>query len=741
MFSHSAPQTSDHIYTRARNLKKLRYLVRSGESILRPIDISAAEYCFEFFSEYESLQNVCTELAFDLTLVLSFVSSQGRVGLSAQELYDLSHLMCFHHPRALSDDSQQAPEQGGQLEELEVGEIEAEALKEADKARGRASSQPTGRDAFFALLDQLAQYMSEIPNHTPITCQGGLWYLGRHWQLRKKVDEWYNARLCVDQLPQVDDATLAPLCQHFSALFSGVGELDEIDFQALAAAQSLLMPLTLVSGGPGTGKTTTAARMLILNLLKTLISTQQGLGVCGASRSRHQSLSDEGNASLFALCLAPTGKAAQRLHSSLRGQALSLIERLSIDQDCKRRLIQALPSQGLTIHRFLIESGAPMDELSVSRWISDNERIFEGDGNTKGKSPAVVVVDESSMIDLALMERLVSVLPSSTSVIFLGDHDQLPPVEAGEVFRFWVGKELERTYPQNQLSIMRRLYGGKPDVFSELVQSDASSEGRIGNEGRDGNQESNGRAENTTLQPLARLRKTYRFAGPLADLANAVRGGTFAELEQVLNASSDESVTHLWITERDAQLVRDQQISGYQDYFKAVASGANLAELQNTFDRFQTLCSTRLGELGSIALSAQVEQALRSTLPAPESNRPSRFYHGCPIMVEANYPYLDIFNGDIGFVIEEAGRFSIQFYREDSPAVVVPPHKIERFVSAFAITIHKSQGSEYDHVSVVLAPYAAELLSRSLLYTGITRAKRALNMALARESLPLLLER
>jgi ATP-dependent exoDNAse (exonuclease V) alpha subunit len=176
--------------------------------------------------------------------------------------------------------------------------------------------------------------------------------------------------------------------------------------------------------------------------------------------------------------------------------------------------------------------------------------------------------------------------------------------------------------------------------------------------------------------------------------------------------------------------------SAYLAYANVAADKASLADLQRAFDQYQVLCSTRLGMLGTQEVNERIDKMLRRHCQAARGELLDRgLFHGQAILIEANYPALDIYNGDIGFVIEDAnGRASFQFYRgEHIDPIVVPGHKLTGYSLAYALTVHKSQGSEYRDVAVIVAPYAAELVSRRLLYTGITRSMEGLSLYISSE--------
>lgn len=487
-------------------------------------------------------------------------------------------------------------------------------------------------------------------------------YMGRWWReyctltahlvprLQQPPTHWSQAlrgfylRVC--RLPDFEDKQFETACHA----------------QHMAIAHALTFSLTLVSGGPGTGKTTTAARML------------QAL-VFQYRESEHS------RSWPTIRLLAPTGKAAVRLESAILAQLSSVED----DLDAAASLAEQVQGSSMTIHRFLAEQGAldarramTGEALQASVWHGNSQRLAEVD---------IVIVDESSMLDLKLANKLLGVLPATCRLVFLGDPYQLPPVEPGAVFSDWVTKWRAG---EDQVAPAARVRDWTTHPFSE------------------------------PSSPLCSLNKTFRFDGELKQLADAVRKG---QVEQLLEALSGEDVT--WYSELHTEHLRQIRVrycGAYKAYFELASQGASARALAAQFSQFQLLGAQYEGVLGVQQFNRDIEQKYRGQ---------QEWYHGKVILVTRNQPELGIFNGDIGYVVacvtEEGERwYEVHFpdLARDNEPLVVSPSRLRNWQPAYAMTVHKSQGSEYDAVMCVLAPYGEDLLTRALLYTAVTRAKQ-----------------
>lgn len=424
-------------------------------------------------------------------------------------------------------------------------------------------------------------------------------------------------------------ASMAPLLTRY---FPGA---DLLDRQRRAAELCMTGSVTLVSGGPGTGKTTTVVKMLAVLIERALERGQRPMVVL----------------------VAPTGKAAERLNESVRG-AIEQLELPSTVRDC-------LPSRASTLHRAL---GVRPD--SATRYRHDSDNPLPGD---------VFVLDEASMVDIALMRHFIDALRPGARLILLGDRHQLASVEAGA-------------------------------VLAELVTaSEALAEGNALRWGFHS----------------VELTKSYRFSdqGGIGRLGRSIREGQEDVVVQLLQ--SDASADVGW---SGAEAVRSEEIEqlaveGYRALFKA----RHPLEALEALGRFRVLCAVREGSCGVEELNDRIGRALRKALLVP-SNR--LHYPGRPVLILENDPRVGLYNGDVGVVWPGSDGRSLAYFPRPGEGLrayslaELPTHEL-----AYAMTVHKSQGSEFDEVVVVL-PRAADsvVLSRQLLYTGITRARRRVRL-------------
>ena len=426
-----------------------------------------------------------------------------------------------------------------------------------------------------------------------------------------------------------------------------------IDRQALAAAVAALRRVMLLTGGPGTGKTATIARVL-------------ALAVEAGQRAGSQ---------LRVVLAAPTGKAAARLSESLRENYARLLAEQRIDA----ALHASLPTTAGTLHRLL--GGRP----GSTRFRHDRDNPLAAD---------LVVVDEASMVDLPLMCKLVEAVPSGARLILIGDRDQLPSVETGDV-----------------LAALCDAAGsglGVPVAFARDVSSALGAEVEASREDT----------------PLARveLSRSYRQSAALdiAALSAAVRAGDSAGALECLRSNACRGVR--WRHGRDAALaafVLEETLPHY----RAIAAAPNVVEALALLRRHRVLTAVREGEAGSRALNARIALALQQ--PAL---RPDAFFHGRPVMIRENSYRHGLYNGDVGLVWrDDDGGLRVWFETDAGPRAWLPA-ALPAHESAFALTVHKSQGSEFDDVLLVLPERSVRVSSRELIYTGITRARHSLTL-------------
>ncbi|CAI1900963.1 exodeoxyribonuclease V subunit alpha [Serratia proteamaculans] len=485
----------------------------------------------------------------------------------------------------------------------------------------------------------------------PMVLQQQRLYLQRMWQNEGEVAEFISG----DSLPQaVEEAELRTILDQ---LF---GEAtDEPDWQKIAAAVAATRRIAVISGGPGTGKTTTVAK-----LLAALVQLAEG------RRLRIQ-------------LAAPTGKAAARLTESLgsAGKQLALTPE-------QRALF---PTEASTLHRLL---GAQPNSQRM-RYHSGNRLHLD-----------VLVVDEASMVDLPMMARLIAALPAQARVIFLGDRDQLASVEAGAVLGD-ICRFAEQGYSVARAEQLSRLTGC-------LLQGESAQ------------------AEAAVRDSLCLLRKSYRFDANsgIGQLASAVNAGNGKLALAALDGRFSDVSGYPLAETQDYQALLDACVTGYRDYLRQVVAGADAVAVLAAFGRFQVLCALREGPFGIAGLNERIETGLqRAGLIQRKPGAAGRWYSGRPVMIGRNDSALGLFNGDIGIALrDETGELRVHFQLPDGSIKSVQPSRLPAHETAYAMTVHKSQGSEFDHTVLVLPNHFLPVLTRELVYTAITRARRQLSL-------------
>ena len=492
------------------------------------------------------------------------------------------------------------------------------------------------------------------PADRPLRMVGPLLYLDRYWRQERSIAEVVDAAALRDA-PQVDEGRLAAAV---GRLFPSV----EPDRQRLAAVVAAHRWVSVLAGGPGTGKTTTVAKLLA-------------------------ALADQPATPRIALA-APTGKAAARLTEAVAAVTGDLGE---ADQGRLGTLTAT------TLHRLL---GWRPGARGRFRHDRGNRLPFD-----------VVVVDEASMVSLTLMARLVEALRTDCRLILVGDPDQLASVEAGAVLGDLVARET--TSQQTAPSAVEQLVG------TDLADLPADER------------------EGVLHGGVVRLSHVHRFSGDILGLAEAIRAGDADAVLGVLAASHDD-VEHV-----DVDAGTPTQLPGLRE--DAVASGVALLEAAESgdparslelLDGHRLLCAHREGAYGVAHWSLQVEDWLREAVDG--YGRDGRWYVGRPLLVTANDYQLRLFNGDTGVVVAAAPDGSTRrstrgstggsgaaraAFRRDGAVDLVPVSRLSDVQTVHAMSVHRSQGSQFDRVTLVLPPAESPLLTRELLYTAVTRAK------------------
>ena len=507
---------------------------------------------------------------------------------------------------------------------------------------------------------------------TPLVLDGSRLYLRRNWAREVSVAEAIDQRL----------ATVSPLPAErlraaLGRLFPNAG--DQTDWQQVACALASRSGIGIITGGPGTGKTTTVVRLL--GLLQSLAMTD--------------------NQRLRIRLAAPTGKAAARLTESIGEQ----VEKLEVEAAVR----DAIPTEVTTLHRLL---GTRPDSRHF-RHHADNPLHAD-----------LVVVDEASMIDMDMMASLLAALSPHTRLILLGDKDQLASVEAGAVMGDLCRHAHQGRYQQSTIEFVRDTCGAEISDYQETEQAPG----------------------NALAQQTAMLRTNWRSKDSpgIGELARAVNEENLPQVRKAFQQYDDS--LHRHPLRSDGQQLEALLLNGSGDHpglralFQAVATPPAQRQefdgwasaLLKQLTHQQLLSGLRSGPFGVEQLNQRITRHLQQQDLAPERE----WYPGRPVMMTRNDYQLGLMNGDVGLtlpLLEEKKReerngkpallLRVAFQLPDGRIKWVLPSRLDGVETVYAMTVHKSQGSEFRHTLLVLPDAPHPLLTRELIYTAVTRAR------------------
>lgn len=475
-------------------------------------------------------------------------------------------------------------------------------------------------------------------------------YLQRYWVYEKLIAKELVAHTADNTAGKSKDAKDL-FASELNALFA-----EDIEaMQKQAVQNALLYPFSVVTGGPGTGKTYTAAIIIFLKLLA--------------------------NPELKLAATAPTGKAAARLGEALDKAVGRITSKLSASGVSNPNATIALEKikavKGTTIHRLL---GTKPDNQSFEH-------------NKENPLPyKLIIADEASMIDAVLMAKLLAAISPDASFILIGDSDQLSSVEAGSVFR-------------------------------DICESGAEEPRQKFN--------------------ICRLKHNFRSQTGIADLAEAVNKSEGADrLKASLTITNAKNIKSLLssnmkefvgiVNPKDSSL--EELLQALSDNWKIFIQEKDNKAALGMMNKFKVLAPFREGRLGVNAINTAAEKILRQAGLLPEEQSARGVYENMPVMITQNSYQLGLFNGDTGIVRKDGEHLAAFFERADEPSLggvkSVPVSMLPAYEKVFAMTVHKSQGSEFETVLLIVPENRGEegavAVTRELLYTGITRAQKKL---------------
>ncbi|WP_218352804.1 exodeoxyribonuclease V subunit alpha [Alteromonas lipotrueiana] len=476
-------------------------------------------------------------------------------------------------------------------------------------------------------------------------------YTRRYWQFEQDVAGVLAPKIASRPLTDTQRQVIGAL---WPVLFD-TQKSETQDWQQVATASALRQRFTIISGGPGTGKTYTVTRLLLA--LQSMAAGQARI-----------------------VLAAPTGKAAQRMNESIAASLQQLEGKLD------ETLVATIPTNAVTLHRLLGINRFGIDTRSHQR------NLLQCD---------VLIVDEASMIDMALMARLVRALPDTASLILVGDADQLPAVESGNVLEALTGQQLFTGVSSDLAEHLTNTCGHLPAL--EVTQQ--------------------------SRDYVQKLQISRRFAGQLAKVASAIRVANGDQAWQCIGVSTPDEGPRIYTNEQvlhiDEAIFEPQFDRFARDCFKTQLDlSLTPQQALTAMNRCRWLTPLRRGPFGVDTLNQRIEKALKIYRGSTQHMH----YAGRPVMVVENNYAQQLFNGDVGVIWPDENQQLKAWFASDTGIRSISLTRLPAVETVFAMTVHKSQGSEFEQV-VMLLPEAtsaqiASLCSRELLYTGITRAKK-----------------
>jgi len=474
-------------------------------------------------------------------------------------------------------------------------------------------------------------------------------YLYRYWEYQEELAKGIKSRIA----PEGHVLQMKSLREGLNRIFPAPEE-PGIDWQKVAAFAAARRKFCVITGGPGTGKTTTVAKILALLMEQS------------------------GNQKLRAALVSPTGKGAARLQEAMKKAKENLA--------CKESVKALVPDDASTIHRLL----GPAPGSPYFRFNAENHLPVDA-----------VVVDEASMVDLALMSKLTQALPPQARFLLLGDKDQLSSVEAGAV----LGDICDT---------------GQSHPFSKTFCAEIQE--------TTGYEIKGAKAAPGMSDSIVQLTRSYRF-GETSGIASGSRSVNEGDADTALKILQDTRHGDLrWSSVPSpkslSRALKDRGLEEFHYLFRVSDPQKAFEQL----DRFRILCALRQGPYGVHAVNLLVEHLLRGQKLIRGEGR---WYRGRPVLITQNDYSLHLYNGDIGIAMPDPGangELRVFFKAPDGALRALHPVRLPEHETVYALTVHKSQGSEFDRLLLILPDQDSPVLTRELIYTGITRAREGVEV-------------
>jgi exodeoxyribonuclease V alpha subunit len=474
-------------------------------------------------------------------------------------------------------------------------------------------------------------------------------YLYRYWEYQEELAKGIKSRISLDNhVPLVKS-----LQEGLNRIFSAQEDVG-VDWQKVATFAAARRKFCVITGGPGTGKTTTVAKILALLM------------------------EQNGGQRLRTALVSPTGKGAARLQEAMK--------KTKEDLGCEQSVKAFIPDEASTIHRLLgTVVGSPYFRFNALNHLPVD----------------TVVVDEASMVDLALMSKLVQALPSQARFILLGDKDQLSSVEAGAVLGDIC--DTGHSHPFSK-------------TFCDEIQKTT------------GYKINGAKAAPEMSDSIVQLIRSYRF-GDESGIASASRSVNEGNADAALKIMQDARRGDLCWSPLPSpkslpRALKDRGLDEFHYLFEVTDPKTAFEQL----DRFRIICALRQGPFGVNAVNLLVEHLLRGQKLIRGEGR---WYRGRPVLITQNDYNLHLYNGDIGIALPDPGadgELRVFFKAPDGALRALHPVRLPEHETVYAITVHKSQGSEFDRLLLILPDQDSPVLTRELIYTGITRARQGVEV-------------
>ncbi|QIQ42175.1 MAG: exodeoxyribonuclease V subunit alpha [Buchnera aphidicola (Microlophium carnosum)] len=484
---------------------------------------------------------------------------------------------------------------------------------------------------------------------TPLVLYKNKIYLYKMWKAKNNIFNYLYTKNKKNRINQ----------EKCSKILNNLFPQHNINFQKIAVALTLINRISFITGGPGTGKTT-----IILKIIIALIKSSKKVIKIQLS--------------------APTGKATTRLNEIIKNNIFDLY--LSEQEK------HSLPSRAITIHQLL-----GIQKISQNSFFNKNH-LLDLD---------ILIIDEISMVDILMMEKILFSVSSNTKLIFIGDSNQLRPIESS--------------------SILKKICSYANDGYSlqTVINIEKLTQYKL-------SKNTNTKKTNFISDSICVLKKNYRFnkSSGIYILSHAICNKKIKIIESLFN----NLIKNVSFYENNSVKKYEKMIQNislnYKNFWDKVYQKATMKEIIESFKDYQTLCVLHDGLFGVNVLNKKLEGNMyKKNIIKYFYINGQEWYIGKPIMITNNNKYLDIFNGEIGITnINKNGILQVSFLKQNNIVNNIPVTILRKYKTAWAITVHKSQGSEFINTSLILPNSHLNILNKDILYTGVTRSRKMLSI-------------